>query len=243
MFNSCICGNFHHKEEDDDMETLSPCSTPKRSKRTSLSRTKDSKYNPYADRGLDKFSALLANLEDKKQKIYTQMGSDDISFVRFVFSNSDSVKPIVVKLKDKNQTSSDDTDDDKQMIKKKSEFVDKQTTHEASSEIQERKVESKRRILKKKFFRNLKLANFKKPAYYLPLAIILILVFLAIYGRSFAILCTSIGWYLIPMIRSSTRRPKRKKEYVRKLSAKRVTINEGPTTDKLLARKHGQKSS
>nr|XP_016498086.1 PREDICTED: uncharacterized protein LOC107816854 [Nicotiana tabacum] len=223
------------------METLSPCSTPKRSKRTSLSRTKDSKYNPYADRGLDKFSALLANLEDKKQKIYTQMGSDDISFVRFVFSNSDSIKPIVVKLKDKNQTSSDDTDDDKQMIKK-SEFVDKQTTHEASSEIQERKVESKRRTLKTNFFRKLKLANFKKPAYYLPLAIILILGFLAIYGRSFAILCTSIGWYLIPMIRSSTRRPKRK-EYVRKLSAKRVTINEGPTTDKLLARKHGQKSS
>ncbi|XP_059285815.1 uncharacterized protein LOC132039333 [Lycium ferocissimum] len=225
------------------METLSPCSTPKRSsKRTSLSRTKNSRYNPYADRGLDKFSALLANLEDKKQEIYTQMGSDDIAFVRFVFSNSNSIKPIVVKLKDKNQTSSSDTDDDKQMIKKNSEFVDKKTIHEVSnipaSEIdQERKVESRRR----KFLRNLKLANFKKPTYYMPLAIILILVFLAVYGRCFAILCTSIGWYTIPTIKASSRRTKRK--YMRKSGEKKVTICEEPKDHKLLAGKHGHKSS
>ncbi|KAG5573412.1 hypothetical protein H5410_063178 [Solanum commersonii] len=69
------------------------------------------------------------------------MGFDDISFVRFVFSNSNSIKPIVVRVKDKNQTSSSDTDDDKQMIKKKSEFVDKKTIHEVSSNIsEERKV-------------------------------------------------------------------------------------------------------
>ncbi|KAK4374356.1 hypothetical protein RND71_005033 [Anisodus tanguticus] len=212
MFNHFICGNLHHQEDQDyDMETLSPCSTPKRSsKKTSLSRTKNSRHNPYADRGLDKFSALLANLEDKKQKIYTQMGSDDISFVRFVFSNSDSIKPIVVKLKDKNQTWSSDTDYDKQIIKN-SEFVDKRTIHEVSnipaSEInRERKVEPKRRI----FFRNLKLVNLKKPTYYMPLAIILILVFLAVYGKCFAILCTSIGWYTIPTIKASSRRTKRK---------------------------------
>ncbi|XP_069148912.1 uncharacterized protein [Solanum lycopersicum] len=199
----------------------------------SSKRSKNSTYNPYANRGLDKFSKLLANLEDKKQKIYSE--SNDISFVRFVFSNSNSIKPIVIRVKDKNQTSSSDIDDDKQMIKK--------TMQEVSSNIsEERKVESKRR----KYFRNLRLANLKKPTYYLPLAIILILVFLAVYGRCFAILCTSIGWYVIPIIKASSRRTKRR--HVKKLSEENVTLCEGPIfprsvmngpkDHKLVARKH-----
>ncbi|KAK6773142.1 hypothetical protein RDI58_028380 [Solanum bulbocastanum] len=242
MFNHFICGsgNFHNQEgEDYDRETSSPCSTPKKSSK----RSKNSTYNPYADRGLAKFSKLLANLEDKKQKIYSQIGSDDISFVGFVFSNSNSIKPIVVRVKDKNQTSSSDTDDDKQMMKKKSEFVDKKTIHEVSSNIsEERKVESKRR----KIFRNLRLANFKKPTYYMPLAIILILVFLVVYGRCFAILCTSIGWYVIPIIKASSRRTKRR--HVKKLSEENVTscerpifprsVMNGPKDHKLVAGKH-----
>lgn len=236
MFNHFICGsgNFHHQEgEDYDMDT---CSTPKRSSK----RSKNSRYNPYADRGLDKFSQLLANLEDKKQKIYTQMGSDDISFVRFVYSNSNSIKPIIIKLKDKNQTSSSDTDDDKQMIKKKNlEFVNKKIIHEVLANIPEERrkmVESNKR---RKYFRNLKLANFKKPSYYMPLAIILILVFLAIYGRCFAILCTSIGWYLIPTIKASSRRTKRR--HVKKLSKENLTSSKGtiyPNDHKLLDGRH-----
>ncbi|KAF3659752.1 putative A-kinase anchor protein 17A-like [Capsicum annuum] len=248
MFHHFICGsgNFHHQEdEDDDVETFTPCSTPKRSsKRSSLLRNKNSRYNPYADRGLDKFSTLLTNLEDKKQKIYTQMGSEDISLVRFVFSKSNSIKPIIVKLKDKNQTSSSDTDDDKQIIKKNSEFVDKKIIHEISNNISE---EQKAKYKRRKLFRNLKLSNFKKPAYYMPLAIILILVFLAIYGRCFAILCTSIGWYIIPIIKASSRRTKRK--YAKKLSEKKITfcegtifprsVMDGAKDHKLLGGKHG----
>ncbi|MCD7459769.1 hypothetical protein HAX54_041932 [Datura stramonium] len=252
MFNHLICGNFHHQEDQHvDMDNLSPCSTPKRSKRISNSRTKNSRHNPYADRGLDKFSALLANLDDQKQKIYDKMGSDDISFVRFVFSdNSNSIKPIVIKLKDRNQTLSSDSDDDKLMIKiKNSEFVDKKTVQEvlniSASEVdQERKAKSNRR---RKVFRNLKVANFKKPTYYMPLAIILILVFLAVYGRCFAILCVSIGWYIIPTIKASSRRTKRK--YVKRSSEKMLhfcegpifpkSVMNGPKDHKLLAGKHG----
>ncbi|CAN4095330.1 unnamed protein product [Withania somnifera] len=176
----------------------------------SISRTKNTRYNPYADRGLDKFSALLANLENKKQKIYTEIGCDDISCIRFIFSNSNSVKPIIIKLKDKSRTSSSDTY-----------FVDKRTIHEVTNiptnknTDQERKAKCKRR----KYFRNLKLVNFKKPTYYMPLAIILILVFLAIYGRCFAILCTSIGWYAIPVIKASSRRTAKRK-YNKKLNEK-----------------------
>ncbi|XP_009796021.1 uncharacterized protein [Nicotiana sylvestris] len=220
MVNPFICGSFHHQDED-DMENLSPCSTPKRSKKN-LSRTRSSnKNNPYSDRGLDKFSALLADLEDKKQRIYSQIGPDDISFVRFVFSNSNDVKPIVVKLKDKKQTTNDH--DSKQTTEK----IQSQATDE-TNEGKELQVDSKRR-LKRSISWKFKLENLKKPLFYLPMTIILILVFLAIYGRSFAIMCTSIGWYIIPTIRggnssssTKTKRPKKKKEYVRRFSEKTV---------------------
>nr|GMD91384.1 uncharacterized protein LOC109169793 [Ipomoea batatas] len=79
MFNPFICGSSHLHVDEDDMDVLSPCSTPKRSKK------------------------------DKKQKIYTQVGAEDISIVRFVFpANSDDVKPIVVKFKGKKESAGRD---------------------------------------------------------------------------------------------------------------------------------------
>ncbi|XP_075088103.1 uncharacterized protein LOC107797541 [Nicotiana tabacum] len=193
MVNPFICGSFHHQDED-DMKNLSPCSTPKRSKKN-LSRTRSSnKNNPYSDRGLDKFSALLADLEDKKQRIYSQIGPDDISFVRFVFSNSNDVKPIVVKLKDKKQTTNDH--DSKQTTEK----IQSQATDE-TNEGKELQVDSKRRLKRSISWK----------------------------FKSFAIMCTSIGWYIIPTIRggnssssTKTKRPKKKKEYVRRFSEKTV---------------------
>ncbi|KAK4352197.1 hypothetical protein RND71_027715 [Anisodus tanguticus] len=223
MVNPFICGSFHHQVED-DMEILSPCSTPKRSKKN-LSRTRSSnKNNPYSDRGLDKFSALLADLEDKKQRIYSQIGPDDISFVRFVFSNSNDVKPIVVKLKDKKPLANDL---EKKQTVEKTESPKKNWIREVDKDHQERKVESKGVT-----WNHLKWENLKRPMLYLPVTIILILIFLAIYGRSFAIMCTSIGWYLIPSIGSSrssrsTSKPKRKKEYTRRFSEK-IVVSEGP---------------
>ncbi|CAN4092161.1 unnamed protein product [Withania somnifera] len=227
MVNPFICGSFHN-QDDDDIECLSPCSTPKRSKR-SLSRTKSSnKNNPYSDRGLDKFSALLADLEDKKQRIYSQIGPDDISLVRFVFSNSNDAKPIIVKMKDKTNSSqpleSREVDEDCQ---------------EGKAEP-EPEPESEGRMKKNRVSWSLKWVNLKRPKYYFPLTIILILVFLAIYGRSFAIICTSIGWYLIPTIRegnststtttSSRRKPNKDKEYMRRFSEKSVAISEEPVS-------------
>ncbi|KAK4348542.1 hypothetical protein RND71_031297 [Anisodus tanguticus] len=218
MVNPFICGSFHHQDED-DTEILSPCSTPKRS------RTRSSnKNNPYSDRGLDKFSALLADLEDKKQMIYSQIGPDDISFVRFVFSNSNDIKPIVVKLKDKKPSTNEV--ENKQTVEK-TESPKNKWIREADKDHKEGKVEPKGVT-----WNYLKWENLKRPVFYLPVTIILILVFLAIYGRSFAIMCTSIGWYLLPSIGSSrsttsTRKPKRKKEYTRRFSEKSV-VSEGP---------------
>ncbi|KAK4351639.1 hypothetical protein RND71_030952 [Anisodus tanguticus] len=139
MFKRFICGKFHHRHQEyDDVGAVSP-------KSKLLSKTRKKKKNPYAERGLEKFSKLLADIEDKKQNIYTQMGCDhdDISLVRFVFTNSNECKPIVVMLKNKETTNEiKDTD---QMTQNSKQII----THDSSTplnEDQERKVESKRML-------------------------------------------------------------------------------------------------
>ncbi|KAG6391582.1 hypothetical protein SASPL_149338 [Salvia splendens] len=78
---------------------------------------------------------------------------------------------------------------------------------------------------------NFKIEDLKRPQLIFPVMVVLILLFLAIYGRSFTILCTSIVWYLAPTISDTSaaaggeRKPKRKKEYVRKRSEKMVAVN------------------
>ncbi|KAK3029781.1 hypothetical protein RJ639_038223 [Escallonia herrerae] len=227
MFSPFICGSFHHPEEDEDLEPwTSPTSTPKRSRRSSLCRSKDSK-NPYSDRGLDKFSALLADLDDKRQKIYTQKGSEEISFVRFAYSNSNDCKPIVVKSRDKKHEKPN-LDIAKDKPSKGSSPV-----HEtlAVSERELPQVEAKAEPDQKaqrsiSFAWKMNLGNWRRPSYYLPVIVILILLFLAMFGRSFAILCTSLGWYLVPTFKgtstTSSKKPKRKKEYVRRSSDVKV---------------------
>ncbi|KAL0325408.1 UNVERIFIED_CONTAM: hypothetical protein Sradi_5110100 [Sesamum radiatum] len=253
-----ICGSGSFGHEDEEELYGSPSPTPKRSKRTTsfckiIGRDSSNK-NPYADRGLDKFYALLADLDDKKQKIYTQMGSEDISFVRFVYTNdSDQVKPIIVKVKEKKQEKSS-VNNNSTMIKQ-SQSNNTATTNQAAADHaadQEKvaaegspKEESGEKTRKKKRClrcnASFRLDNLRlQPWYYFPVVVLLILLFLAINGRSFAIMCTSIGWYLVPSIVGGTssssndqRKPKRKKEYVKKLSEKKITVHsEGPSSPK-----------
>lgn len=148
-------------------------------KRSRRSKSIKIKKNPYADGGVDKFLALVADLEEKKQRIYDEMGTEEISLIRFVYDDFEQVKPIVVKANNK-----------KLHIKG------------------ERSVEEKREIYVKPqevlHVRKRHPANY----YFIYVILVLILVFLAIYGRSLAILCTSIAWYLVPQFisRSSKRK-------------------------------------
>lgn len=220
MVNPFICGSssFSRQLEREDEDEKSRCSTPrkispKKSRKSSLSRSKDDK-NPYAKRGLDKFSALLAELEDTKQKIYTQIPSDDISLVRFTYSDTDHVKPIVVRVRDKkqeNKLKNEEKEENKSVIK-------------LPTSINEAKRGAKGDLKKCFSFK----IDIWKPSFYLPAFLILILVFLALFGRSFAILCTSIGWYLLPTIKKRSLKAKRKgkKEYTRKASDKKITVND-----------------
>ncbi|KDP41614.1 hypothetical protein JCGZ_16021 [Jatropha curcas] len=245
MLNPFICGSFHNQQED---EYDSPCSTPRRSRKSS----KDSK-NPYSTLGLDKFSALLADLEKKRQKIYSQVDPQDISIVRFAFSSSNDCVPIVVKLKDPNRHSSDKDerkDDPKTThVLDKSRTTENQETKQPRLEIEKNKTTEKKRMLTWNF----KLNKWRRPYYYMPVFIILILLFLAFFGRSVAILCTSVGWYLVPTLSSSSRRTatknnnknNNKKQLLRRFSeiSPRSQMNNSVVGDVKDKSNHGRQNS
>ncbi|XP_038990691.1 uncharacterized protein LOC120113692 [Hibiscus syriacus] len=200
MFYPFLCGAFHHQEEEEEEEgngiwSTSPARSPRKSK-----RKKDTK-NPYSTRGLDQFSALLAELEEKRQKIYSQTGSQ--SLVRFVYNKSNDCVPVVINLQDNNNPI---------MVKTKV-----QTPSESDKNID---VKSKKRKKKRFSWKNL-----RKPSYYIPVIVILILLFLMFVGRSVAILCTCVGWYIVPTINgegSNMRRSMKKKDYVRRESGNKL---------------------
>ncbi|CAI9115866.1 OLC1v1016874C1 [Oldenlandia corymbosa var. corymbosa] len=240
MLSPFVCGNFSNQEENDLEELLSPCSTPKKSRKSN----KDSK-NPYADRGLDTFSALLDELDRKKQKIYTQKGSEDISLVRFVYSGSNNWRPIVVKSKDRKPEIGTTTTN---VVKQSNNVQNSEATAQESVNSESEKEELQSQFAEKRsvsFWGVIDglMRNLRNPYYQLTFVMILVLLLVILYGRSFAILCTSLGWYLVPMIkeRSSTStsdKPKNKKDITRRLSEKNmvnptsVVVNVVASSDK-----------
>ncbi|CAA3005575.1 Hypothetical predicted protein [Olea europaea subsp. europaea] len=235
MCSPFTCGGFNIQEDD---ELLWSCnySAPKISKRSTSfgSRRKNSK-NPYANRGLEKFYALLADLDEKRQKIYTQMGFEDVSLVRFVFSNSNHVKPIIVKVKEKkaqeHKANARVTTNNIPEVSEKSP-IETSKDLVVANEVQQAKDEKsdRRKMRFCSICGRFKLEKFRQPCYYFPVVIMITLMLLAIFGRSFAILCTSIGWYLIPTIKGESldsSKPKKKKDYVKKVSAKKIVTSEG----------------
>lgn len=69
---------------------------------TNSSNKKGSK-NPYRNLGRDDFSALLVELEERKQKIISEVGPEHVSVVRFVHSEDHKLKPVVFLSKGKKQ--------------------------------------------------------------------------------------------------------------------------------------------
>ncbi|KAJ9166340.1 hypothetical protein P3X46_021112 [Hevea brasiliensis] len=246
MLSPFICGSFHHHQEEEDeplQQGSSPCSTPRKSRKS----TKDSK-NPYSTRGLDKFSALLADLEEKRQQIYSQVDSQDISFVRFVYSSSNDCVPIIVKLKDQNKQDQNKGIDfkDEPRTTQNAEALDKSPIETSAvqheEESKQTRLETDKKTEKKRMLSwNLKLHKWRRPSYYMPMFIVLILLFLAFFGRSVAILCTSIGWYLVPTL--SSKRPAKKKQLVRRYSEISPRSNKNMTGDSKVKSPHGRQNS
>ncbi|CAH1454300.1 unnamed protein product [Lactuca virosa] len=231
-----ICGSGGNREDDFDLVCPAPSTTQRKTTRrhSFCSRSNKDNKNPYASRGLDKFEALLADLDGKRQQIFTQKGSHDISLVRFVYSNSNDVKPIVVKIKDQRKQDKDQH----HKLNGNAKTAESSPEHPVAAGsgkpsggmvVQPAKPVAdmcKKRISVGQL--RLKFGQWWRPWYSLSLFVILILVFLVFFGRSSAILCTSLGWYMMPMINATSENPKRpkkimKKEYSRKFSEKMTT--------------------
>ncbi|KAF8110023.1 hypothetical protein N665_0088s0038 [Sinapis alba] len=166
---------------------VSPFSSPKRSR-------KESK-NPYSNRGLDKFSALLSDLDEKRQSIYANgLDSDGPPLVRFVFKSSGECVPVMIKTK--KVTKKKDVQDDLKIIKTESETKEENEIKETESET----TEQKRRCVL-----NENLKKISRPNRFLPVTVILVLIFLVFFGRTVSIMCTCIIWYLVPMIKEQSR--------------------------------------
>ncbi|KAL6013037.1 hypothetical protein ACLOJK_003527 [Asimina triloba] len=157
----------------------------------SSSKSKRRDKNPYSNRGLDKFATVVADLEAKKEKImqkvaFGETNPDDVVLVRFTHSPSHGGwVPIVIGKKKPPQ-------------KKTEEDHPKQALPAAFSSADimngNKKMDGQRRRRR------------TWNSYYWPVVLILILVCLVMFGRSFAILCTSIWWYLVPMMSGDGRR-------------------------------------
>ncbi|WOG90766.1 hypothetical protein DCAR_0310011 [Daucus carota subsp. sativus] len=210
MISPLICGSFQD-QQDEDLELLRSCTSPKSRKPAKWhsfgGKSSKGNRNPYADRGLEKFSALLAELDSKRQKIYTQKGSEDISLLGFVYSKSDDYKPIVVRLKNKKQPNiSSEKDKPKSTDNISTSEIEpanvaKVDQGRAMSQIVSNTKISPRKITSD-FLKKMMLKHLRRPAYYVPMVTIFILIFLILFGRSFAILCTTLCWYFVPMIQS-----------------------------------------
>ncbi|KAG5230793.1 ZCF TRANSCRIPTION FACTOR [Salix suchowensis] len=263
MLSSFICGSFQSQLEVEDESWISPSSTPERSsplatprKSRKSSKTSKTSKNPYSSRGLDKFSALLAELEEKKQQIYSQLGPEDVPMVRFVYSSSNDCIPLIVKVKDQKQDkpkiSSANDIKDNPISRNNDHGLDKLPI-EAPAEVkqvEQPRSETAKKTEKKSFTCNVKLHIWRRPNYYMPVALILILLLLVLFGRSAAILLISLAWYIIPAL--STKQPTQKKDYVRRLSEpKMMTTHRIPSPPRKSTgsmackwpRQHGQRQS
>lgn len=179
----CGTGNFKHIDHEDTNAGAVPASSssPPPLPPVAKGSRKKANKNPYSTRGLDKFSTVLSELESKKEKIMSKAGSRGVAMVRFAYSSShDSWVPIVVRIRDCEER-------DKKKVS--SEAVGAAS---ASAAIGEEKM-----VLDKEEEERIK-KSFSWGRYYWPLVVVLMLVCLVLYGRVFAICCTTVMWYLVP---------------------------------------------
>lgn len=196
----CGSGSLPREDDDDELRSIqSAGSSPRKSSSSPFSARKckthnhhNQNKNPYATRGLDKFSALLSEIDEKKRTIYSNNNPDEICLVQFDYSKNNHCKPIVVKVKPSRAEKVEIIQETS--ITNQHENITTEEHHHHHHHLHQHDN------YKKSLLRRLKLQKLGKPSCYMPIMVILILIFLALFGRSVAILCTSIGWYAIPII-------------------------------------------
>ncbi|KAM0950446.1 hypothetical protein DsansV1_C04g0041491 [Dioscorea sansibarensis] len=220
----CGTGSFSNIEDQDD-QVGGISSSPKYSKK------KHGNHNPYSNRGLDKFSAVLAELDARRDKIMAN--AKDVSMVRFVYNNSHDWVPIIIKLRENNPSSlsrQQPQNQNQNQNQKECTRPEKLETLPAppppekdKKECDGLKCDGLKVMNKKKSFVWRK-RTWMTSYYYWLMMVALIMVCLFLFGRVFAICCTSIWWYLVPTLQA--RKSVKKKDYARKFSDIRKIKNQ-----------------
>ncbi|PKU81098.1 uncharacterized protein LOC110106739 [Dendrobium catenatum] len=240
--------SFNHV--DDDLPNSTP-STPKSSKKKQQS---SNSKNPYSSRGLEKFTSVLSDLEARKEKIMAKKGLNGNSgtMVRFMYSNSQDWIPIVVRVREENTTNNSKSNpaSPKKTAPKLKELSSAPSSPKAQPKLKELssptllspkpKEEAQQEKKVKKRVSWIEGEGGKRrgewwklrPSYFMLVVVLLILVCLVVFGKVFAICCTAVWWYLVPNFSGAdesgnARRRSLSKDYVRKLSDKRLSAAAG----------------
>lgn len=191
------------------------------------------KENPYASRGLDKFSTVLSELESRREKILRQVGGGggggapgegggggggEHVLVRFVQSEGKGWVPIVVKLppeEEEQQQRKGGKNKRKQQAAATSATSSQSSTPPTSEPASPREDvikparpaaaaaaaapgSAKRKAGVRWSWSDV------RPRHYMPFVAVLLLASLVVFGKVFAICCTSVWWYLVPILTASS---------------------------------------
>ncbi|TKV95382.1 hypothetical protein SEVIR_9G359700v4 [Setaria viridis] len=204
----CECGTGSFKHVDGDAEDLGCGGGSPRGIRRKHGG--GGKVNPYAGRGLDRFSVVLSELETRRARILRRVGSDDtgLVLVRFAVQSNGGWTPVVVKLPE-------------QPLKQKQGATAKKPRAAASAPplppapaspvslldpaSSPREREGVKKATAKVPARRASFSwgrRVRRPSCYLPAVVVLTLVSLVVFGRVFAICLTSVWWYVLPTLGS-----------------------------------------
>lgn len=263
------CGTAGLKDVDKGELELSLSKTPrkekkvvkeKKEKKPEVAKAKKKtaagkKENPFASRGLDKFSTVLAELESRREKVLRRVdGGGDSVMVRFVQSGAKGWVPVVVKLPPEEPAAKGEPKKKCKLRAAVSPPLSQPSTPR-STECASPREDFKRPAAaakatavavapaKKKAAATTaavgRLSSWGKkvtrPSQYWPFVAVLLLVSLVVFGRAFAICCTTVWWYLIPILSGGEEGQSAKKSTDKKIGGKLTWASLPPS--------HGKKNS
>ncbi|KAL5197718.1 hypothetical protein ABZP36_001230 [Zizania latifolia] len=224
------------------------------------------KENPYASRGLEKFSTVVSELESRRERILRRVGpaadgGGNRILVRFVQSEAKGWVPIVVKLPPEEEQQKRRAGCKKRKQAASTASSSPQSTPPSSEPASPREGAKLSSAAAAEAPARKKAAagggggerwtwswgKSVRPQYYMPFVAVLLLVSLVVFGRVFAICCTSVWWYLVPILSgangdagSEARGVRRSTAKTGKVLAKKASDKKLPTP---LAPSHGKRGS
>lgn len=197
-----FCGtrSFSHVDWDDGSpgsKTLSQSLSVAKKKRR---KKQSSKQNPYSTTGLDRFEKILQELDKQKEKVMLRSKSFGDATVRFTYKmGSEDWIPIIIRKKEAEEEVNEKA---RRRTTTEANVVPKRLEVMPSLKVRESKgvLVNKTRVVG------------REPRSWCWLLVIVLILGLLMFGRSFAICWTTMLWYLVPMVRGGPSKGSRRKE-------------------------------